>query len=225
MCVRTGKKQGFSLIELMIVVSIIGLLAAIAVPNFQKYSLKAKLAEAYTTLGMLKTLQITSHTDEGYFRRLLMVQDSNLSNGIFAGGSKRLMYRIGDPALDSFIGTDTRNYFGYNSYGGFYDSAGDHSDWSFNGSENEVDTAAFQVSTGMRVLDPDGGGQIGGCQVPVSASDMGLAEVAGEHYFKQYALADFSDASHSICTTVLNFVTTTGQGYTSSPMITLNLGE
>lgn len=46
---RTGG-SGFTLVELMIVVAIIGILAALAVPNFIKYQAKAKQSEAKTTL-------------------------------------------------------------------------------------------------------------------------------------------------------------------------------
>lgn len=51
-----GKNQkGFTLIELMIVVAIIGILAAIAIPNFRSYQMKAKTSEARTNLGGIKT--------------------------------------------------------------------------------------------------------------------------------------------------------------------------
>ena len=52
---RIKGQQGFTLIELMIVVAIIGILAAIAIPNFLTYQAKAKQSEAKLGLGGLFT--------------------------------------------------------------------------------------------------------------------------------------------------------------------------
>lgn len=47
--------KGFTLIELMIVVAVIGVLAAIAIPQYQNYVAKAELGSALSTLASLKT--------------------------------------------------------------------------------------------------------------------------------------------------------------------------
>ncbi|AXX58851.1 TPA: prepilin-type N-terminal cleavage/methylation domain-containing protein [Vibrio vulnificus] len=47
---KTKKQQGFTLIELMIVVAVIGVLAAIAVPQYQKYVAKSEAASALASI-------------------------------------------------------------------------------------------------------------------------------------------------------------------------------
>ena len=49
------KQAGFTLIELMIVVAIVGILAAIAIPAYQDYLARSQAAEAPSLLGGLKT--------------------------------------------------------------------------------------------------------------------------------------------------------------------------
>lgn len=56
-------QKGFSLVELMIVVAIIGILAALAVPKFQSFQAKARQSEAKNNLSHLYTLQMSYYGD------------------------------------------------------------------------------------------------------------------------------------------------------------------
>jgi type IV pilus assembly protein PilA len=61
------KQKGFTLIELMIVVAIIGILAAVAIPAYSDYMKKAKVAESGPLTSGVKTFLATYYADKGVF--------------------------------------------------------------------------------------------------------------------------------------------------------------
>jgi len=62
-----NRKGGFTLIELMIVVAIIGILAAIAIPNFLRFQLKAKSSEGKTNLAAIRTAEESYYAEFGLY--------------------------------------------------------------------------------------------------------------------------------------------------------------
>ena len=64
---KAQMQKGFTLIELMIVVAIIGILAAIALPAYQDYTARSQMSEALSLAGGARTAVTEYWTTEGKF--------------------------------------------------------------------------------------------------------------------------------------------------------------
>ncbi|MEQ1669171.1 MAG: prepilin-type N-terminal cleavage/methylation domain-containing protein, partial [Sulfuriferula sp.] len=60
-------QAGFTLIELMIVVAIIGILASVAIPAYSDYTARAQAADAFTMLDGLKTPMTEQYASKSTF--------------------------------------------------------------------------------------------------------------------------------------------------------------
>lgn len=65
------REDGFTLVELMVVVAIIGLLSAVAIPNFQKYQARSKASEAKLQLSAIYTAEASFFADYNIYHTCL----------------------------------------------------------------------------------------------------------------------------------------------------------
>lgn len=88
--IRKAKQYGFTLVELLIVVAIIGVLSTIGVPSFRRMVQKSKKSEAKVNLGGLYTAEQAFFSEYGAFGNNIGRMGYQID-----GNPTNLMYRVG----------------------------------------------------------------------------------------------------------------------------------
>ena len=102
------KRGGFTLIELLVVVLIIGILAAVAVPQYNKAVWKSRAAEAYTNLKTLKNALDVCELEHGR-----LTDENKAEHPCF--NTENLNVQIGVGETQSFVTDSFDYYIGHNT--------------------------------------------------------------------------------------------------------------
>ena len=176
------RSKGFSLIELMTVVLIMGILAAVAIPSYMKYIRKSRLSEALTNLASIDTYEESYFSENDQYLCLVA------NPATVPTGGNKVAFTGGLPdwsALGSVVASGTPVYFQYQAWAGKFAAAPPALVTGIAG-------LGCLAATAATVAHP---GSIGACNLDVAAAGttgivLGIPQVANSNFFFITAVGD-----------------------------------
>lgn len=201
-CFRNFKKNnGFSLVELMTTIVIVGILSAIAAPAYSDYVKRAKLAEMYTTLGALQQVQIKQYYENGFFlgdmkflpstgylpskgSKATLVAAPEIDYASLPEPAKSVIAAYYAPTLKT-ISTEGAYSFAYGLNSTYFNSSGEPAAIGFNGLTGALQ---FGEATGADAITMSFfSGSRATCDVNLNYRTLGIDQTPGDSYVAAYA--------------------------------------
>jgi len=102
---KTMTQRGFTLIELMIVVAIIGILAAIAIPAYQDYTIRAQVTEGATLMDGVKVAMQDYYAQHGSWPTSLTASDAALGLNFTGAMTGQYVSAVATPGSGEIVAT------------------------------------------------------------------------------------------------------------------------
>jgi prepilin-type N-terminal cleavage/methylation domain-containing protein len=216
-------KAGFSLIELMTSVCLIGVLLVIAVPAYKDYAVNAKYAQTYVDLDAFSKSQYNYFLD---YQRFVTITPPAYAL-IRKNGKYRVIYpenEVSWSLLQNPISEET--FFGYMSVAGYTNQI--HRHYLSRGIDGEISDRK-QVfrhqNLHQKTVDlflTEGGDA---CQMYFDYSALGLGEVPSQDWAVMIAGADFAVSDPEVCSVSLQIVKFQDGEFRRGPILFVNRGE
>jgi prepilin-type N-terminal cleavage/methylation domain-containing protein len=223
------RRGGFTLVELMTVIVIVGILSAVGMPAYREYVYNSKLAEAYLGVAAVSKGQIIHFSDHHYFTTLFLYSDVAEDGGATScscvpnTGSKSPLEPPGSgfKEMGGPLSVDQPTYFAYVTFGAYWDNSGSGSltyydiDGSF---VSNGDISTWGAPDFFTV--PESGNDSDFCSPSVSPEDF-VTGANDQYAAVTFAAANLKQSNDLGCTYVIQSVVSDDNGTRTSPPITM----
>jgi type IV pilus assembly protein PilA len=112
--INVNSQKGFTLIEVLVVVIIVGVLSSIALPSYLNQAVKARSSEAKATLGQINRAQQAYRVEKGTFADSVSNLETNIQSKYFtydiSAGSSNFITATASPITTDSVGQDLPAY-------------------------------------------------------------------------------------------------------------------